>query len=196
MRARALIAMVALAMGAFSSGGWALAAEPVPTTSLDLRNTDTGDPIDLSTSQEEGRSTPAVKKFLQTGVDPYIEDKSCLPKGETLYLEACSGCHGQIAEGKIGPGLNDDYWTYPKNVTDQGLFETIFGGARSQMGPHNDLTLDEILKTMAWVRHLYKDDVKDAAWLTAEQKKAFQPYKVGETFPENAPGLCAGEKKK
>lgn len=188
--------LVALAMGAFGVIGMASAAEPVPTTTLDLRNTDTGEPIDLSTSQEEGRSTPAVKKFLQTGIDPYNEDKSCLPKGEVLFLEACSGCHGQIAEGKIGPGLNDDYWTYPKNVTDQGLFETIFGGARSQMGPHNDLTLDEILKVMAWVRHLYKDDVKDAPWLTDAQKKAYQPYKVGETFPENAPGLCAAEKKK
>ena len=177
--------------------GWlpvsAAAATAVPATTLDLRNTDTGEPLDLSLSQPEGRSTPAVVKFLQTGIDPYIEDKSCLPKGETIFLTACSGCHGQIGEGKIGPGLNDDYWTYPKNTTDQGLFETIYGGARAQMGPHNDLTLDEILKVMAWVRHLYKDNVKDAAWLTDAQKKAYKPYQLGEEFSKNAPGMCAAE---
>ncbi len=156
-----------------------------------LHNTDTGDPIDLSTSQPEGRDTPGVKNFLQTGTNPYIEDKSCLPKGEIVFLTACSGCHGQIGEGKIGPGLNDNYWTYPKNTTDQGLFETIYGGARAQMGPHNDLTLDEILQVMAWVRHLYKDDVKDADWLNAAQKKAYKPYQLGEKFPDNAPGMCA-----
>jgi len=169
----------------------AQATSPVPTTGLDLRNTDTGEPLDLSTAADEGRDTPGVKSFLRTGVDPYLQDKSCLKQGETLYLEACSGCHGHVGEGKIGPGLNDSYWTYPKNATDQGLFETIFGGARGQMGPHNDLTLDEILLVMAWVRYLYKDDAKDATWLTKEQKKDFRPFKTGEEFPDNEPGMCA-----
>ncbi|TWB23392.1 cytochrome cL apoprotein [Nitrospirillum amazonense] len=183
--------------GVAAGGAWwtsARAAASLPPTSLDLRNTDTGEPLDLSMAQEEGRDTPGVRKFFQTGVDPYLEDKSCLKKGEVIYLEACSGCHGHVGEGKIGPGLNDDYWTYPKNETDQGLFETIFGGARAQMGPHYDLTLDEILKVMAWVRHLYKDDVKHAPWLTDAQKKNFRPFKVGEKFPEDAPGMCAADK--
>ncbi len=69
--------------------------------------------------------------------------KACLPKGEEVYLTSCSGCHGHVGEGKVGPGLNDAYWTYPKNKTDKGLFETIFGGAQGMMGPHNDLQLDE-----------------------------------------------------
>ena len=185
-----LVAMLAL----LSASPILAADEPLPTTSLDLRNTDTGEPLDLSISQPTGRSTPGVRKFFSTGIDPYIEDKSCLKKGEEVFLTACSGCHGHIGEGKIGPGLNDDYWTYPKNVTDQGLFETIYGGARAQMGPHNDLTLDEILQVMAWVRHLYKDDVKDAPWFNDAQKKAYRPYKVGEKFPDNAPGMCQRRK--
>ncbi len=45
------------------------------------------------------------------------------------------------------------------------------------MGPHNDLPLDEILKAMAWIRHLYTGDVAEADWLTPEQKKVFTPYK-------------------
>ena len=44
---------------------------------------------------------------------------------------------------------------------------------------------------MAWVRHLYKDDVGHAPWFTEAQKKDYKPYQHGETFPENAPGMCA-----
>lgn len=170
--------------------GVAIAA--APQTALDLRNTVTGDPLDLNLAKPEGRDTPAVKTFLETGKNPYIEDYSCLAKAESLFLSACSGCHGEIGEGKIGPGLNDNYWTYPKNETDQGIFETVFGGARAQMGPHTaDLTLDDMLLVTSWVRHLYKDSVGDAKWLSAEQKKKFKPYKLGEKFPPGAPGLCA-----
>lgn len=173
----------------------AAAAPPVPPTALDFRNTDTGEPLDFQYAQEEGRDTPGVKKFFHTGVDPYIDDKSCLKIGESLFLTACSGCHGEIGEGKIGPGLNDDYWTYPKNTKDQGLFETIYGGARAQMGPHYvDLTLDQMLQVMAWVRHLYKDDVKDADWLSDAQKKNYKPYKLGEKFADNEPGQCVAPK--
>jgi len=144
---------------------------------IDLRNTDTGQPLNLDEALPEGRDTPAVKYFLQTGKNPYVEVPGCLPKAKDLFLSACSGCHGHLAEGKIGPGLNDNYWTYPKNTSDQGLFETLFGGARAQMGPqYLSLTLDDMLIVMAWVRHAYTGPVADAEWLSPEQKKKFKPY--------------------
>jgi len=170
------------------------AAALTQTTTLDLRNTVTGQPLDLSDALPEGRDTEGVKKFLATGHNPYNSDKSCLRTGSEIFLTACSGCHGHLAEGKIGPGLNDNYWTYPKNMTDQGLFETIFGGAQAQMGPqYGNLSLDEILQVMAWVRHLYKDGVDDAPWLTDQEKASFSSYNPHEAeIPENAPGLCSG----
>jgi cytochrome c-L len=151
----------------------ALALEP-------FRNTITGDVLDISTAPKEGRDVEAVKKFLETGVNPFNELKECLPRGEFIYLSSCSGCHGHVAEGKVGPGLNDNYWTYPKNKTDKGLFETIFGGAQGMMGPHNDLQLNELLLAMAWIRHLYTGPVTGAKWLTAEQKATYTPYKLPE----------------
>jgi len=179
------------AAGVLLISGPLTAAEPAPQTALDLRNTVTGEPLDLSLAKPEGRDTPAVQHFLSTGKNPYLEDKSCLARGESLFLTACSGCHGQVGEGKIGPGLNDNYWTYPKNVTDQGIFETVFGGARAQMGPHyGDLSLDDMLLVTAWVRHLYTGPVEDAPWLNAQQKKEYKPYQLGEKFPPGAPGLC------
>ena len=184
-RSRALKGLVAIAL----ASGFTLAAH----AALTFTNTVTGQPLDLSEAMEEGRDTEAVKKFLATGVNLYVENPTCLPKGMDLFLSTCSGCHGHYGEGKIGPGLNDSYWTYPKNMTDQGLFETIFGGAQGQMGPmYGALTLDDMLLVMAWIRHIYKDDPKEAVWLTPAQRAAFKPFQEKEehTPPVDQAPVC------
>jgi len=156
-----------------------------------LRNTITGEAMTLKDGKPGGRDTQAVKTFLKTGQNIYIDDRSCLRNGESLFLTSCSGCHGHLAEGKVGPGLNDNYWTYPLNTSDVGLFSTIWGGANGMMGPHNeDVNPDEILQIIAWVRHLYTGPVKDAAWLSPEQAKNYHPFKEGETFSKTEPGRC------
>lgn len=162
-----------------------------------FRHTITGEELKImEEAPAEGRDTPAVKRFLEDGTNLYIENKGCLPKGEEAYLVACSGCHGHVGEGKVGPGLNDNYWTYPKNTTDKGLFETIFGGAQGMMGPHGShLQLDETLKLIAWIRHLYTGDVAAAEWLTADQQKAFKPYKDPHAKSDGATDEAAAEKK-
>jgi cytochrome c-L len=162
-----------------------------------FRHTITGEELKImEESPAEGRDTAAVKKFLEDGTNLYIENKSCLPKGEEAYLVACSGCHGHVGEGKVGPGLNDNYWTYPKNTTDKGLFETIFGGAQGMMGPHGShLQLDETLKLIAWIRHLYTGEASTAEWLTPEQQKAFKPYKDPHARAEGAADAAAAETK-
>lgn len=161
-----------------------------------LTNTVTGQPLELSEAPEEGRDTEAVKKFLETGVNIYNEKAICLPKAHELFLSMCSGCHGHYGEGKIGPGVNDAYWTYPKNETDQGLFETIFGGAQGQMGPmYGALNMNEMLLVMAWIRHLYKEDPAGATWLTEAQRKDFKPFDANAKHvePNEAmPPVCGG----
>ena len=174
----------------------AAAPEPIPPTTLDFRNTATGEPLDLNQSLPTGRDTAGMKEFFKTGHDPYLEDPSCLRLGQSLFLTGCSGCHGEVGQGDIGPGLNDDYWTYPKNETDAGIFSTIWGGARAQMGPHyTQFTLDQMLQIIAWVRHLYKDPVSKAYWLSPEQKKNYKPYtkangKMIAALPASTPGRC------
>lgn len=141
-----------------------------------------GSPLNFDDAMEEGRDTEAVKHFLETGENLYNEDPDIMADAEDLYAGMCSGCHGHYAEGKLGPGLNDSYWTYPSNSTDVGLFSTLYGGATGQMGPMwGSLTLDEMLMTMAWVRHLYTGDPKDAEWLTDEQKASFTPFQPGKS---------------
>lgn len=147
------------------------------TPTIGMYNVVTGERLTLDEALEDGRDTEAVATFLTTGVNIYNENPSVLKESEELFLMACSGCHGHVGEGKIGPGLNDSYWTYPANDTDVGFFNTLYGGAQGQMGPQNGhLTLDEMLRIMSWVRHFYTADPSTATWLTAEQQAAFKPW--------------------
>lgn len=137
-----------------------------------------GSPLNFDNAMEEGRDTEAIREFMETGVNIYNEKEEVMAEAEDTYNAMCSGCHGHYAEGKIGPGLNDSYWTYQQNETDVGLFSTLYGGATGQMGPMwGSLTLDEMLLTMAWVRHLYTGEPGSAGWLTTEQQAEFTPYK-------------------
>jgi len=125
----------------------------------------TGEALDMSFAKKGG-DTPAFKQFVQDGRNPYNGDKEAVQKGHDLYMTACSGCHGHNAEGKLGPGLADDYWTYPANATDKGLFELLFGGANGMMGPqYVNLNTDEMLLIMAWIRDIYTGDPQKAKWL-------------------------------
>jgi cytochrome c-L len=157
---------------------------PIAQSNLVFRNTITGDVLDFSFGKK-GEKTESVKHFLNTGENLYNSDIRAINSGSSLYATACSGCHGHTAEGKLGPALGDDYWTYPKNKTDKGMFETIYGGARSMMGPqYNNLTQDEMLQIMSWIRSVYWGDPQQAEWLTEEQRATYQPAEVPHDYAE------------
>lgn len=131
---------------------------------LEFRGTLSGDILDLNDGGVTVE-TPAVKQFRKTGINPYNNVKAKNDNGYTIYSTACSGCHGHLAEGKLGPALHDDYWTYPGNMRDKGFFETIYGGAAGMMGPQKGrISQDEILQIMSWVRSIYDGDPKKAKW--------------------------------
>ncbi len=132
---------------------------------ITLRHALLGSTLDMSFAKKGG-DTPAFKEFMKEGRNPYNTDEKAIKEGESLYMTGCSGCHGHEAEGKIGPGLADEYWTYPAIATDKGLFEVLFGGANGMMGPqYVNFNTDEMLKIMAWLRSIYTGKPKKAKWL-------------------------------
>ena len=154
---KTLLTTLALAALGYA-GNYALAE-------ITFRNAITGETLDLSVAKSGG-NTEVFNQFKETGKNPYNTNEEAIKKGHDLYMTACSGCHGHEAEGKLGPGLADDYWTYPANATDKGLFELLFGGATGMMGPqYVNLSTDEMLQIMAHIRHIYKGDPKKAKWL-------------------------------
>lgn len=157
--------VILVAAGLLGAAGIAFAAQT-------FRNTITGEELDLSKA-ETGAKPAAVEQFEQTGKNPLNDDDEAIAKGKDEFLVACAGCHGHHAKGKLGPSLIDDYWTYPANAEDRGLFSTIYGGARAQMGPHYmSMTKTEMLETMAFLRSIYEGKASKADWLDLEGKKA------------------------
>ncbi len=143
----------------------AISALPAAHADITLRHSLTGEVLDLSFAKKGG-NTEQFKQFMQTGKNPYNGNEEAIKKGESLYMTGCSGCHGHEAEGKLGPGLADDYWTYPRNATDHGLFELLFGGANGMMGPqYVNFSTDDMLHIMAFIRSIYNGDPKKADWL-------------------------------
>lgn len=143
----------------------AVAAVAPVRADITLRHALTGETLDMSFAKKGG-NTEQFKQFMQTGKNPYNGNEEAIKKGESLYMTGCSGCHGHEAEGKLGPGLADDYWTYPRGLTDQGLFEILFGGANGMMGPqYVNFSTDDMLHIMSFLRSIYKGDPKKAEWL-------------------------------
>ncbi|OAM52440.1 cytochrome C [Methylovorus sp. MM2] len=109
-------------------------------------------------------ATPAAKEFFSTGKNSYTDNADAIKAGKKIFqLYSCTACHGAKGEGAVGPNLIDDRWNYPKNTTDQGIFETIWGGTAAGMGakgkgvmlpddPSEGLTPDELLKVIAFLR--------------------------------------------
>lgn len=50
-------------------------------------------------------------------------DQAVLQAGAGLFKTACTPCHGEHAEGTVGPNLTDDYWLHGGTVKD--IFKTI-----------------------------------------------------------------------
>lgn len=109
-------------------------------------------------------NTPAVKEFQASGKNIYLGNADAIKAGKKTYqLYSCNACHGGKGEGAVGPNLIDDNWNHAKNATDQGIFETIWGGTAGGMGakgiglmspsdPTLGITPDELLKVVAFIR--------------------------------------------
>jgi len=70
-----------------------------------------------------------VKKFANAIHENNVQilsDASNLKTGETLFVQNCAACHGQRAQGTVGPNLTDAYWLHGGTV--KAVFHTITEG--------------------------------------------------------------------
>jgi cytochrome c oxidase cbb3-type subunit 3 len=72
-----------------------------------------------------------------------LSDAKGIEKGESLFAQNCSACHGKDGEGGVGPNLTDEYWLHGGDVKD--VFKTIKYGVpqngmiswKAQLSPLN-----------------------------------------------------------
>ncbi|HET7413407.1 MAG TPA: c-type cytochrome [Pararhizobium sp.] len=120
----------------------------VVETPLEFRTIVGDNPIDIPADEV----TPAFEEFRQTGQNPFTGDEAALVVGEELYAKLCQACHLPGGEGRIGPSLQDETWRHPVLRTAAGRFAIIHsGGAGAMQAFFPRISLDEILKVMAYI---------------------------------------------
>lgn len=60
-------------------------------------------------------------------------DAAVLAAGKKIFLQTCAPCHGEHAQGVVGPNLTDDYWLHGHTISD--LFKTIKYGVAAKGMP-------------------------------------------------------------
>ncbi len=109
----------------------------------------------------QGKTTTAEIK------NPLAGNQAAIIAGRDLFEENCSDCHGEDAEGDIGPSLiddvflyvegdlaDDDYFELINNGTEEGHVEegrTMKGGMPAFVG---DMSREEMWSVISYIRYL------------------------------------------
>ena len=83
-----------------------------------------------------------------------LDDVAALEAGQTIYIEKCAACHGQLGEGGVGPNLTDPYWIHGGGVKE--IFATIKYGVpekgmiswKEQMNPSQMQKVSSFILTL------------------------------------------------
>jgi cytochrome c oxidase cbb3-type subunit 3 len=83
------------------------------------------------------------------------KDPAVIASGEAVFKTTCVACHGDHAEGKVGPNLTDDYWLHGSKIND--LFKTIKYGVPSKGMPtwEKQLTPKQISDVANFVKSIH-----------------------------------------
>ena len=77
-----------------------------------------------------------------------VHDPAIIASGQAIFKATCAPCHGDHAQGNVGPNLTDDYWLHGGKIND--LFKTIKYG--------------ELAKGMpTWEKQLSPKQISDVA---------------------------------
>jgi len=82
-------------------------------------------------------------------------DAGVLIAGKSVFQERCAACHGNNAQGMVGPNLTDDYWLHGNKIGD--IFKTIEYGVQSKGMPmwESQLTPKQISDVANYVKSLH-----------------------------------------
>jgi len=81
-------------------------------------------------------------------------NEAVLDAGASRFARSCAACHGDQAQGLIGPNLTDDRWIHGGSV--EQIFQTVAKGWPAKGMPPwgRALTPDELAAVVSYVRSL------------------------------------------
>jgi mono/diheme cytochrome c family protein len=98
-------------------------------------------------------------------LNPYTGKPDAIQEGRGLFLQyGCSGCHGVMGGGGMGPPLLDPNWKFGGD--DDTLLKLIKGQISQQTMPKAFTALpdDQVWKLIAYIRSLYRGDASRVVW--------------------------------
>lgn len=81
--------------------------------------------VAVAEQQREAFLKQIAGKVNENNVTRLTEAKA-IDSGKALFGQYCTACHGQNAEGKVGPNLTDEYWLHGGST--KAIFHTITEG--------------------------------------------------------------------
>lgn len=84
-----------------------------------------------------------------------VNDPAVLASGRDIFNKTCVACHGDHAQGNVGPNLTDDYWLHGSKIND--LFKTIKYGVAAKGMPtwEKQLSPKQIADVANYVKSLH-----------------------------------------
>ncbi|WP_413668299.1 cbb3-type cytochrome c oxidase N-terminal domain-containing protein [Mucilaginibacter sp. Mucisp86] len=84
-----------------------------------------------------------------------LSDPAVLNSGHAIFKQSCVPCHGDHAQGVVGPNLTDDYWLHGGKISD--VFKTIKYGVPAKGMPtwEKQLSPKQIADVANYIKSLH-----------------------------------------
>lgn len=135
---------------------------------------------EFASSPREAYDTELALAAARGGVqvdDALLEglatNESMVARGRTTFLQNCVVCHGELAEGRIGPNLTDSAWLHGDSPTE--IYATIREGYAPRGMP-------------AWGASLGEAQVQALTAYVLSVRDTNVPGRAPEAAPEHASG--------
>lgn len=99
----------------------------------------------------QAQALAAAGEITDESISKLRENTSMMSAARAIFGARCAVCHGQQAEGLIGPNLTDDYWLH--NAQPTGIFKTISDGVpeKGMVSWKAQLSAAEMMSLAAYV---------------------------------------------
>lgn len=111
---------------------------------------------------EMAQADVAKKEFLSKQANrvdensvKLVSDPGTISAGQAIFKTTCAACHGEHAQGVVGPNLTDDFWLHGGKIND--VFKTIKYGVPAKGMPtwEKQLSAKQISDVANYVKSLH-----------------------------------------
>lgn len=105
----------------------------------------------------------AFKPKTEEELQRLMANADLVSKGAAKYKEVCAACHGDKAEGKIGPNLTDNAWLHGGTMPE--IYKTVWEGVLQKGMPSwgKAMTPDQLDSVVAYVGSIRNTNVAGKA---------------------------------